>query len=238
MGMLEDLLDRRLEGRRGLAGDVVEQIEGAVLDPGPPGRLDGVEDVCRAMPTAQSSELRSVEALGAEADPGHAGRSEAGQVATLVWARVGLDGHLGAGRKPEAVLDPLQERADHRRGQERRRAAAEVDGGERTAPRVVQGTGRSEAEARIKRVGAELELGLDGSNERLQPSSRAARRMTRVDDEVAVRAERDAERDVHVEPDRRLAQWSDSPTTSQPSGGRLAAKASSGSWPGGLTRPA
>ena len=55
----------------------------------------------------------------------------------------------------------------------------------------------------VERVGAELELDLERRDERGDPVRRPARLATGNDHEVAVRAVRDAERDVDVERDRR-----------------------------------
>ena len=109
-------------------------------------------------------------------------------------------------------------------GSERRRAAAEVDRVERR---------RDRAERGVQRVGAQVDLARSGREERADPRPRPACGRARDDDEVAVRAERDAERDVDVQRDGRrrrraaanLAHRSrevDSrePMTRQPSGGR------------------
>ena len=100
---------------------------------------------------------------------------------------------------PHRVADEREDRGDGLRGQQRGRAAAR---GRRSR---AAGAPRTPA-ARRRRRRASARRPSSVSSASTNASTRArgpARRRTRVDDEVAVRAQRDAERDVDVERDGR-----------------------------------
>ena len=154
-------------------------------------------------------------------------RRSAARVAALVGPRVRLDRHLRARGQAEA-----------RRG--RGRGWPSIDDGAAAASacrrrdtRVSSGW-TARPERGVGRIRPQVDLRQQRADERLDAGPRSARRGPRVHDEVAVRAQRDAERDVDVERDRRprrapaastaAAATSRTPagsSTRQPSGVRL-----------------
>ena len=146
------------------------------------------------MPSPEPLELLVVHRLGTERQAGHARVDPGRRVAALVGPRVGLEGHLGIVGEPEPTPDLLDDPCDDRRREQRRRPAAEEQALERRPLAVVGG---------VERVGAKVDLGLERPDEGVDPRLGAAGGRPGIDDEVAVRADRDAERDVDVERDRR-----------------------------------
>ena len=55
------------------------------------------------------------------------------------------------------------------------------------------------AECRVERIGAQVELDVQGRQERVDPVARSARGRAGIDHEVTVRTEGDAEGDVDVQ---------------------------------------
>ena len=126
--------------------------------------------------------------------------AEAAGVAALVRPGLASSVTSASAREAEPLADALEEPGDRGGRQERRRAAAEVErlsGGRRGRPAAERGVERRPRAGAISASSA--------AQERVDPASRPARRGAGVDHEVAVRAERDAERDVDVERDRRRA---------------------------------
>ena len=193
-----------LEGERGVerldpvdhgrVRGVVEQVEADRGDAGGARLGDGPDHVDDPMPSTQPPERCRGHRLGADRQPGDADSAKRGGVAPLIGSGIGLQGDLGAIRDAEPGPNPIDQLADGRRREQRRRPAAEVDRLERRPPA---------AERRVKRVRAQVELGKERRNERGDACLRSARRRPGVDHEVAVRTERDAERDMDVERDRR-----------------------------------
>ena len=199
---------------------------------------------CRR-PSRRSSP-RSIDCAPSEIRVTPASR-HARRVATLVGPGVGLERHLGPGGHAEPCPDPVEQPGNGLGREQRRRATAEVDGFERL--RRLANAGRAGHARR-----AQLQLGLEGGEERANPVARAPGRRPGIDDEVAVRAERHAERDVDVQRDRRQhrrcrrqhgRRWrhrsggagSREPTIRQPRGGRRRASISSTSRPRGSGWP-
>ena len=82
------------EGVGGLTRDIHEQVESHRPEPGAAGLGHGVRHVRRSMTPTQPPKLQGIQALGAQAEPGDAGTTEAREVAALGGAGVGLEGDL------------------------------------------------------------------------------------------------------------------------------------------------
>ena len=199
----------RLEGERriqrrgpnglGLPGHVVQEVERHGRDARLASRVDGGSDVVRPVPPAQPPEQARIERLRAHRQAVDPGRDEGAGIPALVGPRVGLDRDLRAVGEPETLARERHEAGDGRRRQQGRRPAADVQGVEGEPPRP---------EGRVERIRPQPDLRQQGVRERRHARPRPARGGTRVDDEVAVRAQRDAERDVDVERNRRVARRS------------------------------
>ncbi len=169
---------------------VVQHVQRDRADAGVPGLPHRGRNVARVVPPTQLPELLRVKGLRTQREPRDPRCGEVVEVAPIVGTGVRLDRDLGAGRDAQAVIDELEQATDRGSGKERRRASAQVHGLERCSPiRVapVQGI-RAQADLRTERV-----------DEGIDPGAGAPRHRPRVDDEVAVGAEGEAERNVDVE---------------------------------------
>ena len=137
-GHLEGPLDRLRPAREALAGDVVEEVQAHLPDPGGASREDGLADVAGAVTAPQRPEVRVVQALGAQREAGDAGAGEPGEVAPVVGPGVRLERHLGPLRQAEPGAHAVDELRDRVGGEKRRRAPADVERGEGRAPRIAR----------------------------------------------------------------------------------------------------
>ena len=192
---LEGRLERRHPGVERPAGHVVQQVEADRRRSRPRARprRRRPRRAARCRRPSRVSVASSIDCAPSDSRVTPAA-DQRRRVASLVRPGVGLDGDLRARRQPE----PRPDMGDQRR--QRLRPAAS------TACRRRGRASRAAAappERRVERVGAQVELDVDGRQERLDPAPRPAGRRPGEDDEVAVRAERDAERDVDVQADGR-----------------------------------
>ena len=189
----EGRLERRRPALLGAVRDVVQQVQRDRGNPRGPCRLDGPCHVLGSVPPAQPAELARVHRLRPERDPRDAG------------------------------IAPRTSRRRARRDRGWPRASPRLRRSARTAPGSARGAARwrqvgagtvchrrsrrfpaaAATRERRKPGRAELQLRLEGGQERGNSVARPAGCRPGVDDEVAVRAERDAERDVDVQRDRR-----------------------------------
>ena len=189
-------VERRRPGRLALPGHVVQQVERHRPDARLARLGDRVAATSRGRcrrPSRRSSpssndcapsETRVTPAsTSARASPRSSGP---GFASIVTSAPVG---------QAEALAHALEDRGDRRRP-----AAASAC---RRRGRRVSSGGRRGPERGVGSVRPQVDLGQQRADERLDARPRPARRGPRVHDEVAVRAQRDAERDVDVERDRR-----------------------------------
>ncbi len=156
-------------------------------------RCHGRRHVRRPVAPSQPPEQPRVERLRAHREAVDPRLGERPGIAPLIGPRVGLDRDLGVGGEPEPFADERDQPGDRGRRQQRRRPAADVEGVQRRP---------SDAERGIGSVRSELDLREECAHEAVDPRPGPACRGARVDHEVAVRAERHAERDVDVERNR------------------------------------
>jgi hypothetical protein len=190
-------IERRHPRREIGIGDVVQEIDVDRRDPRGPGVSDGIGDMPRAMPPAELAQLGVIERLRPERQPADPEVAPRDRVAPLVRSRVGLERDLGIRCEAEARPHPREKVLDLAGGQERGRPAAEVH---RVEYRPIRSPGQTEGP--VEHVRSQLDLAQKRIKERADPVARPPRRRPGDDHEVAVRAERDAERDVDVERDR------------------------------------
>ena len=189
-------VERRHPAGHALVGHVVEEVEADRSDPRLTRLGDRIGDVPRLVAATDATQLRVVERLRPDRQPRDAGANPAGRIAALVRSGIGLERDLGIDREAVSRPDPIDEVGDDVGLEEGRRPATEVQRLEgRSGP----------PEGRIQGIGSQIQLGLERGDEGVHAGARAARRGARIDDEIAVRAERDAERDVDVERDRRTS---------------------------------
>ena len=159
---------------------------------------DRVADVGRRWRRPSRLELAVVEALGTDREPGDACPALGGRIAPLVAARVGLERDLGILGEPEAGAHELDEAGQVFGREEARCPPADVQRAER---RPASRAGRSEPG--VVGIGAKADLAPHRREERGDPVAWPAALGAGLDDEVAIGAHRDAERDVDVEGGRR-----------------------------------
>ena len=156
------------------------------------------------MAAAEPGELGAIEALRADRQAPDPGPDESRRIAALVRPGIGLEGDLRVVRQPEASPDVVDQSSDDLSRQQGRRAAADVEGFEgRTTGRVDGRPRARRPKGLVERTGSQVNLGLEGIRERVNSVARSARSRSGIDDEVAIRADRDAEGNVDIERDRR-----------------------------------
>ena len=182
--------ERGAPGVERLSGDVGEQVQADRLETRLARRCHRRHHIRWPMTPAETPELTVVERLGPDREAVHARCPEPGEVADLVRTGVGLKGDLGVIGQPQSVGHSVEQRADLLHGHQRWRAAAEVHAAQRSARRRPRG-------------GPQLKLGMDRTQHGLDATVRAPSRAPGHDHEIAVRTQREAEREVEVEAFRR-----------------------------------
>ena len=156
---------------------------------------DGRDDVGRPVPPPQPPQERPSSNDWAPSDTRLIpATNERPSVTALVRPRVGLDRDLGAVREPEPRPDPFDQRGD----------ATMTAAGSACRRRCTGCRVAAAPRTRHRPASARSPISVRSAPGRRPPAPPVpARRRPRVHDEVAVRAQRDAERDVDVERDRR-----------------------------------
>ena len=97
------------------SGHVVQQVEADRSDAGRSRLGDGPHDVDDPVPSTEPAESGGGHRLGADRQPGHAGRPQPPGVAALVRPRVGLERDLGPVGQAEAIADEVEQPGRWRR---------------------------------------------------------------------------------------------------------------------------
>jgi hypothetical protein len=139
----------------------------------------------------QPPELSLVHRLRTDREAVDAGDTEPGQVSELVSAGVGLERDLGVGRDPQPGSHVLHQRVDLASCHQRGRSAPDVDADQR---------GAIPSETFVQARGPQGQLGVDSGQQRRDTVARPTSLGSGHDHEVAVGTERDAEREVDVQP--------------------------------------
>ena len=186
-----------------LARGVVQQVDVDRLDAGRPGRMHRLGHVPGCVPPTERRQLLRDQALGPERDPGHAGQALGDRIAPFIRSGVGLEAHLGVWDQTEPLADPIEDLGEGAGRQERGRPATEVDGLQGRPTRLRRATHHGQPEAGVEGVGAQVQFHEERRDKRSDPVGRTPGPRARHHHEVAVRADRDAERHVDVQPHRR-----------------------------------
>ena len=198
----------------GLAGRPVDQVQADVLESGGPGPRRTTGRAPRLVHAIKDREHAGHRALHPERHAGHARRAQFAQGGFVDAFRVGLRRHLGSGCQAELGVNGSQDVAEGGRGHQGGRPAAEEHRAHRDVrarfasgqhlpgePDLGQGQGGIAAQRDDGRAGPAAEFG--GG----------------VGVEVAVAAAGRAERHVHVNPERLLAQPAVRAVRQEPVGG-------------------
>jgi hypothetical protein len=161
-------------------GQAVDQVDADVVEAGRPGRGEGGASLGGRVPPVEARQDGVIQALDAEADPGHPGAPIAGQAGGGDVVGVALHGDLGPGLEGEAGADPGEHGRHLLRVEQRGRTAAEEEAVERDAAGPRRGRG-------------EVALAEQRGQEAIQAARGVGRRVER-----AVPAALDAEGQMHV----------------------------------------
>jgi hypothetical protein len=180
---------RRVPGRklRRLPLGAVDQVQRDVAKPGRAGRLERADCVGTAVLASESDELRRREGLHPDGEPVHAQLAEGGEALLVRRPGIRLERHLRIGFDEPERPDLPQHAPELRGIPQRRRAAAEIDGDGLPAGKL---------------RGADAKLADHGIRVALLRDHRLGARS-----EIAVRALREAVREMDVDAELHQSSW-------------------------------